>query len=167
MKLIKTIKDKDVQSDIPAPKEYTERTASRGIVFDENKNIALLYSTRKRYHKLPGGGIEKGEDMYQALYREVLEEIGCNITNLRELGVIEEYRNKFSIHQVSYCFIADVIGKKGISKLEPEEAVEGFETTWVSLNKAIKILENEKYVKHYGANFMCLRDLIFLKEAKK
>ncbi len=40
-----------------------------------------------------GRGIEEGEDNIEALKRECMEEIGCTITNVRELGVIEEYRN--------------------------------------------------------------------------
>src|SRR3990167_2065115 len=103
MKILKTIRDKDLGLDFQNPSVYErEREAARAIVFDKDNNIALLHATNKSYHKLPGGGVEKGEDIIQALKREVLEEIGCEIDSIKELGIIEEYRNKFSLHQLSY-----------------------------------------------------------------
>ena len=120
MKTFKTIRDIDIGSDIPDPKIHRERRASRAIIFDKDRNIALLHATNKKFHKLPGGGIKKGENIEQALRREALEEIGCNIKNIWELGAVEEYRNAFSLHQISYCFIAELQGKKGIPKLEED-----------------------------------------------
>ncbi len=93
MKLLKTIRDKDLGLDFAEPSVYRERKASRALVFDKDNNIALLHAKNKSYHKLPGGGIEDGEDIIQALRREAMEEIGCEIDNIKELGIVEEYRN--------------------------------------------------------------------------
>ena len=93
MKTLKTIYDTDVGYNNPEPKEYKLRNAARAVIFDTDKKVALLHATKKSYHKLPGGGIEDGEDMQAALKRELLEEIGCEANNLRDLGIIEEYRN--------------------------------------------------------------------------
>ncbi len=75
--------------------KFAVRTAARAIVFDENNNIALLHATKYDYFKLPGGGIEKGEDPESAMRRECLEEIGCNVEVTGELGTILEYRKRF------------------------------------------------------------------------
>ena len=141
--------------------------ASRAVVFDAHGKVALLDVGKKEHHKLPGGGIEAGEDVYAALRRELLEEIGCNITNIRELGAIEEYRGMFSEHQTSYCFIADVDGEKGRAQFTRDELDDGFAIVWQSLEDAIAILEAEAAVEDYYGKFIRLRDLVFLQEIQK
>lgn len=165
MKYLKTIKDEDLGLHNPAPTVYEDRIASRAIVFDQEGNIVLLHVTKKKYHKLPGGGVEKGEDVVSALKREVLEEAGCSIKNIRELGSIEEYRNKFKLHQISHCFLADVAGEKGTPRLEEGEKADGFEPVWMSLENAIQTLEGEAGVEDYQGKFIQMRDLAFLQEA--
>ena len=167
MQILKTIRDKDLELDFTEPSVYRERKASRALVFDKDNNIALLKAKNKSYHKLPGGGIEDGEDIIQALRREAMEEIGCEIDNIKELGIVEEYRNQFSLHQLSYCFIANLKGEKGTPNLEADEIEDGFETVWLNIDDAIKTIENEKDLEHYEGRFITRRDLILLKEAKK
>lgn len=166
MKTIKTIRDVDLGQNISAPQVYTERRAARAIVFDSEKKIALLHVTKKSYHKLPGGGIENGEEIKSALQRELLEEIGCAVENICELGIVEEYRNKFELHQISYCFTADLVGEKGQNQLEESEIADGFVPIWVTLEEAIKIMESETGVENYEGKFITERDLTFLKEVK-
>ncbi len=167
MNLIATLKDADLGFTDPSPAVYKERHASRAIVFDADRKIALLHVSKKYFHKLPGGGIEDGEDIASGLARELVEEIGCTAGNLRELGMIEEYRNRFEQHQTSYCYLADLVGEKGMPKFEPDEIADGFEPVWMSLEDAIATLEGESDVKDYGGKFMRTRDAIFLKAALK
>ena len=167
MKILKTIRDKDLGMDFKDPAVYEERKAARAIIFDKNNNVALLYAVNKSYHKLPGGGVEEGEDIIEALRSEVMEEIGCEIENIRELGIIEEFRNKISRDQTSYCFIANLAGEKGIPRLEADEIADGFETIWLNIDNAIETLENEKDMEHYNGRFINMRDKMLLEEAKK
>ena len=167
MKFLKTIRDIDLGFETPAPDLYREREAARAVVFDENNSIALLYSAKNNYHKLPGGGIEKGEDIKKALNREVMEEIGCQIVDIKELGIIEEYRNEDSLHQISYCFVAKLNGKKGEPEFTQSEIEEGFKPVWLSLNDAIKTLDNDEIKEFRRGKFMVTRDLSFLNEAKE
>jgi ADP-ribose pyrophosphatase YjhB (NUDIX family) len=167
MRLILTIRDIDTGASFPDPAIYKERSASRAVVFDGDHKIALLHATNKHYHKLPGGGIEAGENIETALHRELSEEIGCSVQNIRELGIIEEYRNKFSLHQISYCFLADLAGEKGTPHLEEDEIADGFEPVWMDLEAAIKTLESETSIEDYEGRFIQMRDLAFLKEALK
>jgi len=166
MKLLRTIRDGDVGSDIPDCIPAQERRASRAIVFDADGNVALLHATKKFYHKLPGGGIEQGEDIETALRRELMEEIGCSVKNLRELGSVEECRNKWELRQISYCFSGDLDGLKGAPQLEESEIAAGFEPVWMSIEDAIKTLESEAPVEDYEGRFIQLRDLTFLREAQ-
>lgn len=166
MNQLKLIRDVDLGIDVPEPTEWVERKAARAIISDTDANVALLFSTTKNYHKLPGGGVEEGEEIIDAVRREVMEEIAWTIDDLRELGIIEEFRNKFALHQFSYCFIAKAVAAQGTPKFVELEIPEGFVTEWLPIDDAIAKLESEIDVEDYQGKFIQARDLTFLKEAK-
>ena len=158
MKLLREIKDKP----FPKNKKVGFREASRAVLFDNNNLIPILFVSKENYHKLPGGGAEEGEDKIQAIIRESLEETGCEIEVTGEVGKIEEYRSEFNLLQISYCYLGRVT-KKGKPHLEQEEINEGFKLVWLTLDEAIKTLENDK-PQNYEGVFIQKRDVIFLKE---
>jgi ADP-ribose pyrophosphatase YjhB (NUDIX family) len=172
MEILATITEASLgfeQSEISNP---SQRIAVRAIVHDEHGRIALLHSTKKHYHKLPGGGVEENESLIDALKRELREEIGCSAEIQGEVGTIFEERNLFSVHQTSHCFITKKVGAMSQPTLTTDEIAEGFETEWLSLDEAIATLEKESKAKisdhdaHYLALFMVTRDLLFLKTSK-
>ncbi|KAH6612272.1 hypothetical protein B0J18DRAFT_77780 [Chaetomium sp. MPI-SDFR-AT-0129] len=71
----------------PSPSiSYTPRCAVRIVAFNAQGDIAILHAARENYYKLPGGGIQPGEDHETAARREFLEETGGIIrlrTNLK------------------------------------------------------------------------------------
>src|SRR3989344_4255145 len=117
-------------------KNYSVREAVRAIVQDGDGNIAPLHVTKSKYYKLPGGGIEKGEDKIEALRRECKDEIGSEIEILGEVGTIVEYRKMFNLKQISYCYLAKLKGKKGKSKFTNEEIEDAFEQVWLSYEES-------------------------------
>jgi ADP-ribose pyrophosphatase YjhB (NUDIX family) len=167
MDIIKTIEDFDIGGEDQRPAEFRERKAARAVVFDHENKIALFHSTVKHYYKLPGGGLNEGEEIEAALHRELLEEIGCEVEDIKEIGIIEEHRNKTGLHQISYCFSARVLGEKGEPHLEEGEIAEGFVTEWLSLDEAIEKLKKGAEADNYNGKFICLRDQTFLEEAVK
>ncbi len=117
---------------------------------------------------LPGGGIEKNENPIEALKRECLEEVGCNIGNIQKIGTVTEYRDEEKQKRTNDCFRANVIGEK----LEPTLAIgdeKGFDVMWVDINEAITVLENQKGAisesthNFYSRTFNTIRDLEILK----
>jgi 8-oxo-dGTP pyrophosphatase MutT (NUDIX family) len=143
---------------------YKAREAARAVVFDEKDQVALLHGTRDEYYKLPGGGIEAGEDRMAALARECLEEIGCRIEVIGDLGSIVEYRKKYSLKQTSYCYLSKLKGEKGQPRLEEGEIAEGFVTEWMPLNEALEAVARSRPDTYEGP-YMVARDRFFLEAA--
>lgn len=168
MEFLKKISGADFRSDVQEAKDirYEFREAARAIVFDTEGRIAILNVTKHGYHKLPGGGIEDGEDIALALRREILEEVGCEV-EVREqtVGMTIEQREEYAMLQISYCYLADVAGAKGEISLTELEADNGFVLQWMSIEEAIDTLEKDAPSDNF-AKFMRARDLIFLKKAK-
>lgn len=164
MKLIKIINPEDVSEE--EVKSYRTREAGRAVVFDVENNLALLRVSKENYYKLPGGGIEEGEDKMIALYRECKEEIGCDIEVIKELGFIVEYRKIFTLKQTSHCFLAKVKGPKGKPDFTDSEKEKGFEVVWLPYNEALKALNEGKASSIEGGSYIVPRDIAFVEEAK-
>lgn len=145
----------------------THRKAARAIIFNADNKVAILYANRDGYHKLPGGGIEGKESWQEALAREALEEVGCQI-KIRpvEIGVVEEIRKSHAMHQQSYCGIADVSGQILETALTEDEISDDISSKWTSLDEAIELLQSDT-PQGYVGHFINARDLVFLREAKR
>ena len=169
MKTILTIHEQDINPDAPVVDydKFGTRQAARAVVYDQKGAVALLHVGLYDYHKLPGGGIDKGEDIASALTRELLEEIGCIAEVMGELGKIIEYRDQLELRQTSYCFTAKQIGKKGRPSFTAKEIRELFSIVWSdNIDSAIKLIEQDKPTNYQG-HFIQKRDLAMLKAAKE
>ncbi|MNP44014.1 RNA pyrophosphohydrolase [compost metagenome] len=143
---------------------FNVRKSSRAIVSNSSKQIAIIYVSKDKYHKLPGGGIEKGEDYMSALHRELMEEAGVKVSVLGEVGMILEYRKDHRLLQISNCYLTEMIGDLVEPSLTKDERSKGFVLKWVSIEEAISLMEND-HPRNYAGKFIKERDLTFLKEA--
>lgn len=167
------IDETHIDPDLPIASRdgYNLREAARAIVVDSKNNVALLYVASGNYYKLPGGGIEGDEDASEALHRELREEIGCEAEIIEGLGTIQEYRYYWNMNQISYCYLARTVGKKGEPDFTDEERAEGFKVVWAEdIDAAIRLLESSAKTadpKALGVTFMRLRDVAIAKKARR
>ncbi|MDB5180096.1 MAG: ADP-ribose pyrophosphatase [Candidatus Saccharibacteria bacterium] len=169
MNILPTIRDSDLYEGVidVDPNGFRTRTAARAIVLDDLNQVALLKVGNHNYYKLPGGGIEDGEDVKQALARELLEEIGCKAQVIGEVGEIVQYLGEKQLKQTSYCYLAKQIGEKAEPNFTDEELANGFEIRWAkNIDEAIVLLENSK-TDDYSGTSIVKRDLTLLIAAKK
>jgi len=149
------------------PVGFEERRSARAVVSDDLGRIALVWMANRSHYALPGGGVQKGESIRQALRREILEELGCQIEITGELGKIVEYRNGREKIQTSYCYTARQVGEIGPLNLTEREITDGQETRWLqSINEAIFALESDQPGEDYVGHFIQARDLAFLRAAE-
>lgn len=144
---------------------YPVREAARAIVVDDDGKIVLLHVSKRNYYKLPGGGIEPGEDHVTALRRECQEEIGCDVEVIGEVGTITEYRKMFTLTQVSHCYLARVVGAKGVPHLEEGEIEDGFKGVWLSYAGVQHAMAESIADNPQGRMYIVPRDTLLLKEA--
>ncbi len=156
------------RTDTPQDAQYEFREAARAVLFNKDNGVYLLNVTTQGYHKLPGGGIDHGEDARKALKREIAEEVGCDSEIGHELGKVIEFRlyEDGNLEQHSYNYLARQVGELHEQNLEQGEIDEGHDLVVAKdIDEAIAILEADK-PKNIEGEYISLRDLTILKEAK-
>lgn len=171
MNFIGRISDSDIGEKEVICENPNTRTAVRAILINNDNKIAILHKKNKNEYKLVGGGVDEGEDYEEALKRETLEEAGCKIEILNELGYIEEYRGKMNFKQTSYVYIAKVIEDTKVLHLTQKEIDEGSEICWFEPKEALdKICEcynnikPSKYSSIYSTKIIIKRDMCILQK---
>jgi len=167
---------------IPPPKpNLTIRHAARGLIFNDENQIAILYKREMNQYKLIGGGVERErerererkreETAEQAFHREAKEESGCIITIEEYLGITIEERNSNNFIQISEIFVAKAT-EFGATEYTERETAEGSELIWLEIDDALsKIKDNFDKLKDspyktgetvYSSKFVSLRDIKIL-----
>ena len=172
MENIGKVTDEDFGLEVMAHAEPPmKRFGARGIVLNDTNQIAVFFKMKKNEYKLPGGGIDQGEDAILAFKRECEEEIGCEIEVVRNLGTILEVKSHENFEQLSYVFVAKVVKDYGALNLTQQEQDEGAGVVWMGVEDALKVIKNSlenlvasKYDSVYRTQFMVMRDVKILKK---
>lgn len=127
-KILATIGEED------ASIEYIDRPTVKVIVEDKGKILILNGGL------LPGGGADYGESDLEAIYRELTEELGATVSEIRPLGTIIQFRNILSRRYVITGYVASLnaFNKETTPQDEGEAA---FVPQWVSFDDAKKIIK--------------------------
>ena len=122
------------------------RPSVRGIFFDNNGNIAMVYSQKYHYYKFPGGGIEGDESHIETLAREIKEETGMTLIpeSAKEFGEVLRIQKKdetdegIILVQYNYYYTCKVEDKIGKQDLDNGEKDAEFVLKYVPIEEAIK-----------------------------
>lgn len=128
-----------------------------GLIFNSKGEIFLMKSHKWRHkYVVPGGHIELGETMEQALKREIKEETGLDIFDIKFLGFQEFIFDKAFAKKKHFIFF-NFIAKTKSSKVKLNE--EAQEYIWIDPKKALKLPVEpytrksiEIYIKKYFKN---------------
>ena len=141
MKLLKIFDKRDTML---GARDIIYRNAVRAIIM-KNQKILMVYSDKTKEYKFPGGGIEKDETKTDCLRREVLEEVGHNISSINEpLGYTDQIYNDIYdatkyFYQRSYYYFCEVEDEYVGMRLSESEIALRFLPKWVTLDEAIRI----------------------------
>lgn len=167
MKHLLTLHPADVGASSNPDTAYRERSAARAVMLDQNTKVYLVHMKTRGYYKLPGGGIDDGEETDAALHRELMEECGTDGEIIAEVGTIEEFREGVSLHQLSYCYLVRQKGSRVLPEYEQHETDDGAELYIAdSVEHAIRLVEEFKALDD-EVRFMQRRDSTFLREAQR
>lgn len=111
----------------------------RGVaVLIKNHKILLIYrkSENQEFWVLPGGGVEKNEQIENAVVREVKEEasIDCNITKLIYTHIYPDLGHKQFYYLCKYLAGVPVLGEYNeFQTMQQDNQV--YEPQWVNVDK--------------------------------
>ena len=165
MKILAEISDATVGLGTPEElnSTYELRKSARVILENEAGDIAIQHLENYRFYKLPGGGVDPSETIEGALLREVREEVGCDCEITRPVGMVIEYRAKYKLLQINYCYVARVTSVIAAPAFEAAEIKAGQKNIWVTPELALNLVESGERTK-YESHFNIPREIAFLKE---
>ncbi|MDD4467068.1 MAG: NUDIX domain-containing protein [Candidatus Paceibacterota bacterium] len=82
----------------------------RGLIRNKG-NILVCWNKKKKYYFFPGGHVEFGETLENALKRELKEELDITVLKLRFIGAVENIFEEDKEKHYEINFIFDVLTK--------------------------------------------------------
>lgn len=117
-------------------------------VWIKNKDGKYLISRRSAdrkayplYLECPGGSVLQGEDSITGARREVLEEVGVDLTNITGKIIYSKVRKHF--HDIVDAWLFEYDGEVDLSKATTKEVCE---VMWMSLDEIKKVYDTKELV---------------------
>jgi len=140
-------------------RELIKRTGIHCLVQDEDGKILVLKRHEDDYKDagfwdLPGGGLDKGEDVTGGLKREVTEETGLEITEINLIGSYTCDEGRLQLCATAFSDSNKVTVSHEHSRY-----------SWIDINKLIELkpaglhLKAAQYFLTHDQKLICLDDL--------
>lgn len=115
---------------------YVDRPTVKAIVLNSDNKILIINEGL-----LPGGGVENNENNAAALKRELLEELGIEVTDPQEIGFVVQYRDFIKRKYVVYGYKSAYKAK--VANPTPQDDREArFTYDWYSIEDACLLLQS-------------------------
>jgi nucleoside triphosphatase len=116
--------------------QYPEPTVGALILNQQNRALFVQSNKWRDMYAIPGGHIELGETMEEALRREVEEETGLAIHSI-EFASLQEFVFDEAFHEQRHFIFIDFVCRTDAGEDTVELNEEGQGYTWVSLDEAL------------------------------
>ena len=153
--------------------EYTDhdRQVVRAVVIDDSGYFYFVRAVRDDEFgkatliETSGGGVEKGEDLIEAIKRELKEELGANVEVMCKLGVVSDYYNLIHRHNINNFYLCRVIsfGDKNLT----QDEIDCFHLSTLKMTYDKAVDEYEKCSDTKLGRLIANRELPILRHAKE
>lgn len=148
-----------------------DREIVRAIVLDDDGYYYFVRVNRNddfgkaTLIETAGGGVENGEDLLDAIRRELKEELGAEINVLCKIGIVSDYYNLIHRHNVNNYFLCKIVtlGEKNLTQDEMEK----FHLSTLRLTYEDAVREYEKCKNTKLGRLIANRELPVLRQAEK
>ena len=155
------------------PLAYTDhdRTVVRAVVVDAD---GYLYFNRLEREDIfchgivietAGGGVEPGEDLEDALRRELKEELGAEVEILANIGTVSDYYNLIHRHNSNHFYLCRAVSFGETAMTEDE--VHTFHLSTLKLTYDEAVAEYERCCDGPLGRLIAARELPILRRAKE
>ena len=159
-------------ADTEWPLTYTDhdREIVRAIVTDDAGGFYFVRAVRDddfgaaTLIETSGGGVEPGEDLGEAIRRELREELGAEVEVFAIIGVVSDYYNLIHRHNINHYFLCRAVafGAKALT----EDELEKYHLSTLKLGYDEAVAEYERRACTPLGRLIARRELPVLARAK-
>ncbi len=120
---------------------YRLRPGAYAILIRRGQVLLTHQSQPEPEFQLPGGGIDKGEQVIPALHREIFEETGWHVSGLKRLGAYRRfsYMPEYDLWAEKVCHV--FVGRPTFALGGPTEP--HHEAVWANIPTAVELLAGD------------------------
>ena len=147
------------------PFEYTDhdRQVVRAMVFDDEGYMYFVAADRDDEFgksvliETSGGGVEKGEDLEEALIRELREELGAETEIVCRIGAVSDYYNLIHRHNITHYYLCRALsfGERELT----EQEISDFHLTTLRVTYSDALREYERRSDSRLGRLMAAREV--------
>lgn len=155
------------------PFTYTDhdRMIVRGVVYDDEGSFYFVRADRDDDFgravtiETAGGGVEKDENLEEAIRRELLEELGAEVDVICKIGVVSDYYNLIHRHNINNYYLCKV--RSFSERMLTEDEMNKFHLSTLKLNFDEAVEEYKRCSTSRLGNLLYNREMPILLEAKR